>query len=548
MRRDRLIPASLVLALAAGAASFNGETDGNVDLFHEGDRLAHLPALREGKRLFREVFIQHGVGEDVLKPWLAAACFGDSLESLRRIGVNTYVYRGVLPACGWAALAVAAAALTRRAALAAVVVALSLLTFCECTDRHLLGLLAVAAAAAFFRGRRERWLVISGALGGAAALYSLEIGIFALSAIGVGLLVEAATEHDLRRKRSDPGGRSAAARALRRLACLIVPALIVWLPLVMICVQQGTLPDLVSNIRIQLFTRGDVFPVEYPRPHWIGSAPLWVNALNLARVIVLFYVMPATYLAAAWLIWLDRAERPRRNAATLALVTAFGACFWFGVRGRPDHWHIAYAVPAWLLFLATWAADRTASPTRLGRGLRGGGTVGAVAVMASLVIIGQGGLLGRRLMGADSWWLPEDLKRPRGDVVQTGLTRMGGVRVAAWQADYLRHMVRAIQELTPEGQPLLDLTNQPLLYYLADRRSPTRFHCESYVGASVALQADMLAEIRKRPPACVLWLGSGRPRVDLLGDFVQREYSPHLRIGPYVVMRPRSDQRTGPGQ
>src|SRR5438105_12587776 len=104
--RRRLIVVAATVVLAA-AIAYNGDIDGNLDTYHEGERLAYIDALQAGKLPFRDIFVEHGLGEDIVKPMLAYTLLGDSVESLRRVGQNAYVYRGVLPPLGVVALVLA---------------------------------------------------------------------------------------------------------------------------------------------------------------------------------------------------------------------------------------------------------------------------------------------------------------------------------------------------------------------------------------------------------------------------------------------------------
>src|SRR5262245_27384405 len=103
----------IAILVAAYIAAYNGDVDGDLDCFHEGERLAHMDKLWSGGLPFRDIYVQHGLGEDILKPALACKLWGNSVASLRRLGENAYVYRGYLPPLGLVATLVAIYALTR---------------------------------------------------------------------------------------------------------------------------------------------------------------------------------------------------------------------------------------------------------------------------------------------------------------------------------------------------------------------------------------------------------------------------------------------------
>ena len=96
----RLVPIHVALIVVAYLVAYNGDVNGNLDFYHEGDRLAPVDAVLDGKLPFRDVYVQQGLGENIIKPILACELFGKSVESLRRLGENSYIYRGYLPPLG----------------------------------------------------------------------------------------------------------------------------------------------------------------------------------------------------------------------------------------------------------------------------------------------------------------------------------------------------------------------------------------------------------------------------------------------------------------
>src|SRR5207302_1041336 len=231
---------------------------------------------------FRDIFVEHGLGEDVIKPMLACKLLGDSVESLRRVGQNAYVYRGILPPLGVVALVLAAAMLIRRTGLVVLIGIAASTTLCEATDRHMFGFLAVACAGMFLSGRDDRWLIIAGCSAVVATLYSLEVGLYVMAAIGAALVVYTWPAH-----RSANAARSPS--ICRPLVLFAGGVAVAAMPFLLWCVSRGLTRDFFHNMAMQLFQRREVFGLAYPRPGWISQAPAWANIYDAAQIVMLFY-------------------------------------------------------------------------------------------------------------------------------------------------------------------------------------------------------------------------------------------------------------------
>ena len=314
-------PRSLRCALLLAATTllaWNGNVDGDLDLFHEGERLAHHDELAQGGLPYRDFYVPHGLGEDVLKPLLATRLHGESVEGLRRLGQNSYLYRGWLPPLGLLSLALAGCVLLRSASWLALLCALLATGLLEVSERYALGFLAVAALGAYASGERPRWLGLAGALTVLAGLYSTEVGIFLFSVTLVWLL----TLRPRRARSLLPFGYGVALTAIPFLG---------W------CLLRGITGDFFENLYIQLVLRREIWPSSYPVP----SGP---------SALLLYYLVPAVALSGAVL-----AIRTGCKRLSLAALTA--CAFWLTVAGRPDIWHVAYAAGAVYLFLAVAARE-----------------------------------------------------------------------------------------------------------------------------------------------------------------------------------------------
>lgn len=509
------------LVLVATVVSYDGRIDGNPLLYHEGERLAHLDALWSGALPYRDVYVTHGFGENIVKPLVACRLYGRSLEALRRLGQNSRVYRGYLPALGVGAFVLAALAISRDLRITALAAALACMTFVEITDRHLLGWLALACAAGNAHSDRRAWLAGAGALAALAGLYSLDMGLYAIAAIGSWLVIDA-----LWRAPQPTVGPNRLRRSTLAFAAGILAGAA---PFLAWCAYQGILGDFGYNTMIQLAYRRDLWSLPWPRPTWTTGEDIAANLASASRTTLLFYVMPGAYLASAWmLIRLHRAPLTP-TASRMLLVLIFAICHWMSVFGRSDEWHVAYAAGPFLLFGAMlfWTRGQLGGPAASGRIA----LVAAILVVAQLGWLGEGGAAARRITGRECSLVPDVLGIAGKTLVPCDVPRMGRVRVEPDWAAFLADTVAFIQSRSAPDETMVDLSYSGMLHFLAQRRSPSRFYTQAYVRESL-LRDQMATEILaadRLPRLFIVHAREGLPPGPL-GDIVRNWYQPAGRI------------------
>lgn len=518
----------VVILLGAVVLAYDGDLSGNLDLYHEGDRMGHLDALFDGKLPFRDIYVQHGLGEDIVKPLLACRLFGESVESVRRLGQNSYIYRGYLPPLGLGATILAAAILLRRPGRAAWV-GLALLTcLYEVSDRMIFGFLAVAAAGAYINTRRRSWLVGTGACAALAGLYSLEVGLYVSVAVIVWLVIDGLI---------GSGDRAGAAgRVARQLMLTGGGFLLVAGPFLGWCAARGIAGDFFRNVYIQLVMRPEVLAGAYVRPQWNEAQSIGGNLFVNSLAILLFYVLPALY-GASVIVAIAARGLQRSFRSRLLLVGLVGSCFWASVVGRADFWHLSVAVAPFMILvgLCIEAVQR--------RRPRRWASVSLLAlpalVVAALLYVGQGGAIGRTCFGHESRFLPDELKRRGRRLAPLDLPRVGDILVEPPHAQYVASLVGYITTQTTPDETILDLSDQGLLYFLCDRRSPTRFHLISHVGHSRlrrTLANEVLAHDRL-PRYAILRDDHALDPADPIDAIVLTHYEPEVRFAGLFLWR-----------
>lgn len=523
-QRKEIPPVTWMLLLIAAATllAYHGDMDGPLDLYHEGERLAPYDALQDGKLPFRDIYVPHGLGEDIIKPLAACRLFGESVESLRRLGQNSYVYRGLLPPLGMAATILAGAVLLRRRVPVVLLALLLLACLYEVSDRQILGFLAVAALAGYLQSRRRAWLFGTGVLTGLAGLYSLEIGLYVAATAGVWIPLDAWCRGVTDGPRCREACKSGSTM-LGGLAMVLSPFL-VW------CLWHGIVGDMLRNVHMQLFLRKELYPSSYPGLDWRATEPLLSNLRVTGGTVLVFYGIPAMYVGGLAVGLLCR-RLGARIRSSLMLAALLGAAFWATVLGRPDLWHLAYATGAFFLFVATWLVVAF----RLTASSAARVVLLAAPALASLSLadFADFGVVGRRLTGRESRMLPAHLRSDGQRLVAVpSIPRLGGVRVDVDQAAYLDAIVSHLRSHTSPDDTILDLSDQGLLLFLCGRPSATRFHFINYCGTP-ALRQTLLDDVRsgRVPPRYVLRYASDRPSTDALGRFVAGHYLLEARIG-----------------
>lgn len=520
----------LLLAALTFGLTLNTDIDGPLDLYHEGERLAHYDALKRGALPYRDFFVPHGLGEDVVKPYLACRLLGESVESVRRAGRNAYVYQGLLPALGAAGLIVAGATLFRANWAIALVAGLTAVSLYEVSERPLFAYLGLASLACHLHGRRRAWLVLAGALIGLAMLYSIETGIYAAAAALVWLALDPRTPR--RRWYEIPSpARTHVRFLLLGMGLVIAPALLA-------CLGAGVFRDVAENLRIQVLNRGEVWRSTYPVPKWAAEASLLENLHFNGGLLMLFYAIPLLFAVGAVVSIRARSGSDPERRSALLLTSLFGSMFWSSVVSRADIWHLAYASGPFFLFVGAWLTALTEMP-RAKRLTFCAAGIAPLLACAALIDFGEGGSVGR-MLGRESRLLPSHLRKGDEPLIASSMPRVGRVRIPPRQEGELRAIVDYIHAYSDPDDFLLDLSDQGLVYFLAERRCPSRFHFLSHCNTP-ELRKKMIDEVRAQPrlPRLVILPGGSELADDAVRRFVVERYEPAARIGGVELWRPR---------
>ena len=221
--------------------TYSGNIHGNIDMFHEGERLAPLNEMLHGGVPFRDVYVQHGVFQNAYLAWFGSLLFEPTLFGVRSM-------EHLLNPLGYVALyLLGLQVFPSRFLTAFICVLIASGTQFWVSPRHSLGLISFAFVANFLtppqstsKGRSFSWkLLLAGLFTSLAFWYSTEIGLYTLGGIGLFLCLYGLRSGIEGRKRPLP---------LINYSCGVLCG---FLPVAAYFFSHGALGDVIWNSYIQ---------------------------------------------------------------------------------------------------------------------------------------------------------------------------------------------------------------------------------------------------------------------------------------------------------
>ncbi len=449
-----------LLATASYAWFYYGR---GLDVPDEGLLLHVAERLARGEVPYRDVYFIYTPGLQYLLALLFRA-LGPSLEVEHALLLVLHVALVVV-------VYVLAARLSRSHVLAllagAVAAAAGLNSY-----RFLLGLLSVLVVTLYAESGRRRWLVAGGVLIGTTYLFAQEVGLYALgSALGfLGLvwLGDGSRRKDLR------GLLIAAGLVGAGAAAVVGPWLLV------LTTQQALVPMLDATVRVAFLHQPRYMHVPLPPllpivPIDLSTNVVWGPPPYLLYVKTMLY-LPLVAVVTGWLVigadarcgcqFAAARERgaPARRAALPLLV--FATLALATVADRADYYHLRQVLPVALVLLA-WLLARLKHRR------------GAAPVTAALVLLPFLPLLVVSLGEAASFRAEQSVPLR---------TVRGSVLVDETKARDLAGVLRAVRDQTRPDAAIFVWPAETAIYFLADRRNPTRF------GQLVSTELELLRE------------------------------------------------------
>ena len=553
---------------------YNGNINGGIDMFHEGERLAPLNEMLHGGVVFRDVYVQHGLFQNAYLAWFGSKIFEPTLMGVRSM-------ERVLGPLGYIALYLLGLQVFRGRFLTAFLCFLiaSGDNF-SVSARHSLGLLSFACIANYLTYHREKglfipwqrnlsekptwisfllrfgWkLILAGFFTSLAFWYSTEVGVYTLGAIGLFLVIYSLQRRIQLHLRPLP------------LVGYCIGLLLGFLPVAIYFLSHGALDDAIWNSYIQCKYQLAIWGLKFPSL----SATLAIISENGWQAFILsngfrWYLPICVFMVtAAYLTYrrLCRTNISAEDALKLLLLLLGGIAFFRTALGRSDGGHLNYgATFLWLLCL--FPIDRGIS--RVFNNLFGGESGEGFRARLSLltdkarwlralraiwIIIPIGmfvwyvGEVHHPLNGLKNKWERMRVNQFKQNIVTEELERAGNVDIPDDQVEQIQKVVAYIQENTAPNEKIFDFTSQGAYFFFANRPSVTRFHMVSYA-ATPGMQREVISALERDQTRLVIFkTGGWFDRVDgipveerhpLIAKYLENNYELAININNTEIL------------
>ena len=549
----------IILPIFIYLLTYSGDIHGKIDLFHEGERLAPLNEMLHGAVPFRDIYIQHGLFQNVYLAWFGSQLFEPTLFGVRSM-------EDILDPLGYVALYMLGLQVFRGRFLTAFICMLIASgTEFWVTARHSLGLISFAFVANslthFHRTRTNKvptyvWrLLFAGLTTSLAFWYSTEIGLYTLGAIGLFLVIYVfqggfGTESGSRQTEREKNMRA----YLPPLISYGCGVLLGFFSVGIYFLFHGALDDLIWNsyiqCRYQLATWGLAFPSL--------SETLTLLSTDGWRVFVLsdgfrwylpvcIFLIVAAYLTYRYVC--GTVSEP--NAMKLLLLLLGGIAFFRTALGRSDDGHLIYgATFLWLLCLLPLEGGIFKMFRACLSFLRGNGqwlhALKAAWVLIPIAIFcWYVGEIHQPLVGFHEKWQRLRQNPFKARVVTPELARAGKVNIPKDQVEQVQKVVAYIQENTAENEKIFDFTSQGAYYFFANRLSVTRFHQASYA-STPGMQQEVISALERDKTRLVIFKTGGwfdavddipvEERHPLIAAYLQANYELAVNINETEIL------------
>jgi hypothetical protein len=274
---------------------------------------------------------------------------------------------------------------------------------------------------------------------------------------------------------------------------------------------EGALPAMFQQL-VVYFVTTYVKTNAVPFPRFSPELPAARNA-----IVGLFYLPPVVGILAAF--WLWRQVRRRLYAlreANITFMLVWAGLFYCQVLGRSDNFHLLLTLaPFYILGACLWEAAWSS------------GVAGA-----SFAVAAAGALAGFLVL-TKPVFLRDEGTQEQAPLARAGVRFQGAAGLATF--------VRRVQEHAPADRSILCLPYQPMLYFLCQRRNPTRWNYLWPGDQTAADHRTLVEEAMHDPPAVVVItdeseLGRFAP---VVLNYVQADYRKTAEIGHLSIYLPK---------
>lgn len=490
----------------------------NMDTFHNGEQLAPSNDFNAGRGLYSDMYVLHGAGEDVVLPSLALRIAGENH------GIGTYYFVTSALQFVSAALFIFLLALLFRNTALFLAVSLwftfsAYSNFSYGRDIFIWSICLLALLAVFSKVvKHQRIAYFSiGVLSSLCLFYAFDRGVIAVVMAGIIGLVSLLFEQD---KKGMYTVRLPKTLIQFAPALLIAAGFFLIQLLGMLIIGPSQYKEFLDTYFIDIPTyQGLLF--NWPLPLFEESIFwIWLPIILVPFLLLMLVPLLKDYYA------------QKRFPATIVfalIITLAGLVFLRAGYGRYDIGHVSYSTPLIFvaLFYVTMLYVRQYKPALDKLWL-------PVAVVA-LLFIPAPSLQSERLFAL----LNVNYERVK-DYVTLPVSPD-----EKWTNDTSEKVAKYIRANTGTDDPIFVFTQQPIYYYLADRRNPTRFYV-SWFADPTPLENEMLASLKKNKPKLIVYSsGDGWDKVDgfsmqerapKVDKWLKANYSNKVKIGSVTLL------------
>ena len=533
----------VILPIFIYLLTYSASIHGNIDMFHEGERLAPLNEMLHGGVPFRDVYVQHGLFQNAYLAWFGSLLFEPTLFGVRSM-------EDILAPLGYVAFYLLGLQVFRGRFLTAFICMLIASgTAFWVSPRHSLGLISFAFVVNFLthsqstsKGSPFSWkLLLAGLFTSLAFWYSTEIGLYTLGGIGLFLFIYGLRSGIEIRERPFP---------LINYSCGV---LLGFLPIAAYFFSHGALDDAIWNsyiqCRYQLATWGLAFP-SLSKTIALLSTEGW-RAFIFSKGFQWYLPICIFLIVAAYLTYRRLSGTNSVNTMKLLLLLLGGIAFFRTALGRSDGGHLIYgATFLWLLCLLPLEGG-IVSMFRVGLlSLRGKspwhtGLKAAWVLIPIVIFCWYVGEVHHPLVGFSEKWQRLRQNPFKQNVVPEELARAGAVDIPDDQVEQIQKVVAYIQENTAENEKIFDFTSQGAYYFFANRPGVSRFHQVSYA-STPAMQQEVIEALERDRTRLVIFKTGGwfdavdgirvEERHPLIAAYLQENYKSTININSTEIL------------
>lgn len=497
----------LLLALSYASSA---HSSGWIDLFHQGESLGPASDYLRGKLPYEGVLPLHGLLQNgLLDAWLMEI-FGRSEQvAIARSTVLTALMLPMAWLLAWQVF---------RSYVASAGSILGTLVLAADNQRAVLEILVILLIVSAMRRGVRYPLFLAGVACAAAFFFSLDIGVYCLVGAPLAFVAISVLERQI-----DTVRWALMATAILILGVAVGAAPFLWFlgseQLIRPFLQTSfvTVPGLIdATWSLPFPDLSEWFSKRFPTESFFQLA--WHVRFIISPVVLVIAIIVVVRRSLTRSITID--DRILTVLTLFALVTQRSAI------GRADifhHWFAAFLLSPILVALALRAIRivREHAP-----GVR------AAVLMTTVVLIP---------IALTILWAPSLLEARLDRTVEYRSRRAGAVSDPAGETSVRRiaGVVKEIEARTSPDEPIFDFSNQPALYFFANRRNPTRFY-QVPLMSPLDFQREVIRDLERDMPGVVV-IGSpdgfdrfdaiaNRDRTPLVASWIEHHYTPSVRV------------------